>query len=149
VKTLHPALDEVPVYVKASSIVPRQALVQSTGETPAGPLELRVYPGPDCKGALYQDDGHSLNFQKDEFLRVSYSCQTGASAIKVISTIEKDGYKPWWSTAEIIVYGLEKAPKSLRIGDAAIHEWRFDPQQHAVIFSVPDAKSNWTAELVL
>ncbi len=128
--------------------MPRQPLVQNTGETPNGPLELRVYPGPDCKGSLYQDDGHSLNYENGEFLRVNYSCQAGATAIKVFSTIEKDGYKPWWSAVELTIYGVDKAPASVRVGDATIHEWRLDTAQHAVVFTVPAARSNWTVELV-
>ena len=39
---------------------PRQPLVQSTAETPKGPLELHVYPGEDCRGELYLDDGVSI-----------------------------------------------------------------------------------------
>src|SRR5215471_2497793 len=42
---LRPRLDEMPLYVRAGAIVPMQAVVQNTGETPDGPLALRVYPG--------------------------------------------------------------------------------------------------------
>ena len=137
----------MPVYVRAGAIIPRQPLVQNTGETPHGPLELRVYPGPDCQGSLYEDDGHSLNYQKGEFLRVNYSCQLGQEAVKISSSIEKNGYKPWWSSAEVSVYGMDKAPQAVRVGDTTIHEWRFDSMQHAVIFLVPEARNNWTAEI--
>jgi len=65
-----------------------------------------------------------------------------------VSTIEKDGYKPWWSAVELAIYGVDKAPASVRVGDATIHEWRLDTAQHAVVFTVPDARSNWTVELV-
>ncbi len=148
-KKLKPGLDQVPVFVRAGSIVPRQPLVQNTGETPKGPLELRVYPGPDCRGSLYQDDGHSLNYEKGEFLRVNYSCQVGANAIKIVSAVETDGYKPWWNAAEITVFGMDKAPQEVRVGDATIHEWRYDVAQHAIVFTVPAAKNNWTVEIVL
>jgi hypothetical protein len=66
----------------------------------------------------------------------------------VLSAIEKDGYKPWWSAAELTVFGIDKAPKSVRVGEAMIHEWRFDSAQRAVVFTVPEAKNNWTAELI-
>jgi alpha-glucosidase len=146
-KKLNPALDQVPVYVRAGAIIPRQPLVQNTGETPHGPLELSVYPGLDCQGSLYEDDGHSLNYQKGELLRVNYSCQLGQEAVKVSSSIEKNGYKPWWNSAEVSVYGMDKAPQAVRVGDTTIHEWRFDSKQHAVIFLVPEARNNWTAEI--
>src|SRR5262249_48614184 len=63
--TLHPAIDEVPLFVRAGAIVPMQPVIQHTGEKPNGPLELRVYlPSPDtaasCSGSLYQDDGHTF-----------------------------------------------------------------------------------------
>jgi len=146
-KKLNPALDHVPVYVRAGAIIPRQGLVQNTGETPHGPLELRVYPGLDCQGSLYEDDGHSLNYERGEFMRVNYSCQLGQEAVKVSSSIEKNGYKPWWNSAEVSIYGMDKAPQAVRVGDTTIHEWRFDSMQHAVIFLVPEARNNWTAEI--
>ena len=145
---MQPALDELPVYVRAGSIVPRQPLVQNTSVTPMGPLELRVYPGPDCKGSLYQDDGHSLNFEKGEFLRVNYSCEAGGTGVKIASTIAKDAYKTWWTSAQVTVYGLDKAPQTIRIGEAAVKEWHYDAAQRAAVFTIPDAKANWTAELI-
>ena len=39
-----PQLDRLPVFVRPGAILPRQPLVQSTGETPKGALELDVYP---------------------------------------------------------------------------------------------------------
>ncbi|HSC46289.1 MAG TPA: glycoside hydrolase family 31 protein [Candidatus Acidoferrum sp.] len=145
---MNPALDQVPVYVRAGAIVPRQPLVQSTSETPNGPLELRVYPGQDCQGSLYQDDGHSLNFTRGEFLRVNYSCQVGAAGIKIISSIDKDAYKPWWTAVEISVFGLDKAPQSIRVGDSNIRDWHYDASRHSAVFTLTDAKANWNAELI-
>ena len=60
--TVTPALDRLPVFVRAGAILPGQALVQSTSETPQGPLSLDVYPGDDCRGTIYADDGHSMAY---------------------------------------------------------------------------------------
>ena len=59
--TEKPKLDSVPVFVRAGTILPRQPLVQSTAQKPRGPLQLDVYPGEDCRGDLYLDDGTSVN----------------------------------------------------------------------------------------
>ena len=73
---IQPTEDELPVYVRAGSIIPMQALVQSTDETPQGPLELRVYPtskpGSDCKGSIYLDDGHTFRYKQGEYLRADF-----------------------------------------------------------------------------
>ncbi|HEX3821166.1 MAG TPA: TIM-barrel domain-containing protein, partial [Candidatus Sulfotelmatobacter sp.] len=75
-RAIHPPLDTLPVYVRAGSILPFQPLIQNTDETPNGPLELDVYPGPDCNGSLYLDDGHTFGYQHGEFLRQSFTCES-------------------------------------------------------------------------
>jgi len=150
--TLHPQLDEMPLYVRAGAIVPMQPVVQYTGEKPNGPLELRVYlptstAGSDCRGALYQDDGHTFAYQKGKILRVDYSCQVSNGSVTVASSVEKNAYQPWWKSAEVTVYGAAAAPKEVRIGDEVIHEWRYDALAHAVALTVPDAAKNWSVRL--
>lgn len=150
--TLHPRLDEMPLYVRAGAIVPMQPVVQYTDEKPSGPLKLRVYlpistAGSDCRGALYQDDGHTFAYQKGEILRVNYSCQISNGSVNVASSIEKNAFQPWWKSAEVTVYGAAAAPKEVRIGDEVIHEWRYDAHAHAVTLSVPDAAKNWSVRL--
>jgi alpha-glucosidase len=44
------------------SIIPRQPVVQNVDEVPRGPLVLGVYPGPECQGSLYADNGNTLAY---------------------------------------------------------------------------------------
>ena len=53
----------MPVYVRAGAILPRERLVQSTAQTPAGPLALEIYPGEYCHGTLYDDDGKTYAYE--------------------------------------------------------------------------------------
>jgi len=150
--SLRPRLDEMPLYVRAGAIVPMQPLVQRTGEKPNGPLELRVYlpastPGNDCRGTLYQDDGHTFAYQKGEILRISYSCQVSNGSVTVTSSTEKNAFQPWWKSSKVTLYGAASTPKEVRIGDEVIHEWRYDSLAHAVMLTVPDAAKNWSVRL--
>jgi len=43
---------------------------------------------------------------------------------------------------------MDKVPKEVRVGDATIHEWRYDVAQRAAVFTVPEARNNWTVEIV-
>ena len=149
---LHPLLDEVPLYVRAGAIVPMQPVVQSTSEKPNGPLQLRVYlPSTtsinDCRGSLYQDDGHTFAYQKDEILRINYSCQVSSNSATVISAVEKDAHKPWWKSVEVTLYGVSSAPKEVRIGNEVTHDLRYDSQSHAVTLIIPNAVKNWSVRL--
>jgi len=145
---LHPKLDEMPLYVRAGAIVPMQSVVQNTGEIPGGPLRLRVYRGDDCRGALYQDDGHTFAYQKGEILRINYSCQVAPGSVTVTSNVEKNAFRPWWTTAEVTIYGAAAAPKEVRCGDQAVQQWRFDSQVHAVVLMLPDAAKDWTVRFL-
>jgi len=143
--TMRPRLDQMPLFVRAGTILPTQPVIQSTSETPVGALELRVYPGEDCRGSLYQDDGHSLNYEKGEFLRVSYSCEVTTAAVSVSSKVEKAGYEPWWHEAEVKVFGLTVAPKEIQVGGQTLSDWNYDQGEKAVTLHIKDARQDWTA----
>jgi alpha-glucosidase len=150
--SLHPKMDEVPLYVRAGAIVPLQPLVQYTAEKPNGPLELRVYlpsstSANDCRGALYQDDGHTFAYQRGEILRVNYSCQVSANSVIVTSSVVKNTFKPWWRSAEIELYGVASAPKEVRVGAEIDKEWKYDSQTHSVTLAVPGAVRNWSVQI--
>ncbi len=150
--SLHPRLDEMPLYVRAGAIVPMQPLVQYTDEKPNGPLQLRVYlpsssSSGDCRGTLYQDDGHTFAYQKGQILRVNYSCQVSSGAATIASSVEKNGYQPWWKNAEVTIYGTATTPKEVRIVERITREWRYDSLAHTVTLTVPDALKNWSVRL--
>ena len=57
-------INRMPLFVKAGSIVPMGAAVQSTAEKQA--LEsIRVYPGADARFTLYDDDGTTNAYRKN------------------------------------------------------------------------------------
>ncbi|HEX7694085.1 MAG TPA: TIM-barrel domain-containing protein, partial [Sphingomonas sp.] len=108
--TEHPALDRLPVFVRAGTILPRQPLVQSTAETPHGPLTLDVYPGPDCHGSIYLDDGHSMAFERGDFLRQTVRCSIDPTGDLAVQFGPREGrYKPWWTQIAVRVYGVHGA----------------------------------------
>jgi alpha-glucosidase len=143
-----PALDLLPVWVRAGAIIPEQPLVQSTDEKPEGPLELQVYPGADCRGSLYQDDGHTFAYQRGEILRMDFACQVSGPNLSITSHAMNTTYQPWWSSARITVYSGFTAPKEVRIGNEKIKDWTYDSKWGAVTFLVVDALKSWNAQIV-
>jgi alpha-glucosidase len=144
---LRPRLEELPLYVRAGAIVPMQAVVQSTSEIPAGPLKLRVYPGDDCRGSLYMDDGHTFAYQKNQFLKINYACQVSGGSVTLSSKVENGAYQPWWHDVQVTIYGAATAPKEARIGSQVIRDLRYDGESHAVTLTVPGAVKDWSVVL--
>ncbi|MBD1395679.1 DUF4968 domain-containing protein [Pontibacter sp. JH31] len=62
--------NKLPIYVKESSIIPMQSLVQHTGEMPTDTLTVHVYRGDVANSFVYyEDDGESYDYQKGGFYK--------------------------------------------------------------------------------
>ncbi|MFC3813994.1 TIM-barrel domain-containing protein [Lysobacter sp. GCM10012299] len=147
---LDPRPTAVPLYARAGAIVPMQAVVQHTGEKPAGPLQLQVYlpkAGGECGGSLYQDDGESQAYKGGSLLRVAYACEVGRRGAMVTSHVVHDGFAPWWGDVEVTVYGVGRKPSSLRVDGKAVGDWSYEAEQQTVVIRVPQARRDWKVEL--
>ncbi|HEU4959292.1 MAG TPA: TIM-barrel domain-containing protein [Sphingomonas sp.] len=132
-----PRLDRLPVFVRAGAIVPTQPLVQSTAETPSGPLSLDVYPGADCRGALYLDDGHSMAFAKGHYLRQAIRCSRDSSGGLRIRFEPREGdYRPWWRTLSITVHGWSQPGRVT--ADGKVVAATLDASAATLRFDIPD-----------
>jgi alpha-glucosidase len=56
-------LDEIPVYVRAGTILPLGPVLQYTGQPTQEPLEMQVYPGNDGSFILVEDDGTTTGYK--------------------------------------------------------------------------------------
>ncbi|MGD0939449.1 MAG: TIM-barrel domain-containing protein [Terracidiphilus sp.] len=101
-----PELAQLPVYVRAGSILPMEPITQSTNEKPKGPLTLRVYPGDACAGDLYEDDGKSYEFQHGMYLRMSFTCQIKSGVVHLTIGPHEGSYPAWWKDIRIEIYGV-------------------------------------------
>jgi len=140
--TVHPELATLPVFVRGGTILPMEPLVQSTNETPQGPLELRVYPGDSgegraCGGSLYLDDGKTMAYRRGSFLRMSFVCSESGSGLHIHIGAHEGSYPAWWKQMRVEVYGssAQSATVSGREGRRSVAVAR-DGQ--AVAFDVDD-----------
>ena len=62
-----------PFFVKAGSVIPLGPDVQFNGEKPWDDIELRVFPGADGQGELYEDDFETYACEKGEWTRIRFS----------------------------------------------------------------------------
>ncbi len=111
-----PRLDLLPVYVRPGAIIPKQPLVQSTMETPKGALELNVYPGADCRGSIYLDDGSSFAYRKGGFLRQGVTCDGG----RIAFSAREGSYTPWWTGINVVIHGWTGAAPKVTLNGKAV-----------------------------
>ena len=141
-----PRLDYLPVFVRAGTILPRQALVQSTAETPAGPLMLDVYMGDDCAGTLYADDGHSMAYTRGGYLRQAVTCTVTPTGLEIAFARREGRFTPWWKQIAVTVHGWNGAARVKAGGRTVTAGAGTAPQ--SVTFTIPDQGSGGTITLM-
>jgi len=70
---LQTALNRVPMFVRAGSILPLGSVMQYTGQQAWDKLEIRVYPGADGTFTLYEDEGDNYNYEQGVFSTITFS----------------------------------------------------------------------------
>ena len=64
-------IDEIPLFVKAGVPLPMQPYTQRMTTAPLSELIVRCYPGESGSSTLYEDDGQTQGYLKNEFATTS------------------------------------------------------------------------------
>ncbi len=132
-----PELTQLPVYVRAGSILPMAPLTQSTNETPKGALTLRVYAGDGCAGELYQDDGKTYEFQHGMYLRAKFSCQVDSEGLHLKIGPHEGSYPAWWKEIRVEIYGVTPKQSELLVNSKRIAQG-IEVIRNGAEFVIPD-----------
>lgn len=132
-----PRLDQLPVFVRAGAILPMEPLVQSTDETPQGPLTLRVYAGDSCKGSLYLDDGKSFAFQQGAYLRMNFGCRITPQGMDIAIGAHQGSFRPWWKEIRIEIYGWTPSTGEVLVNGQKVAATKSQSKQE-VAFRIAD-----------
>jgi alpha-glucosidase len=132
-----PTLAELPVFVRAGTILPIAPIVESSNETPRGPLTLRVYAGDQCSGQLYQDDGKTYAYTRGAFLRMEFSCRQSGDGLEIQIGAHQGTFPAWWKEIQLEVHGW--TPKQ---GEALVNGQKLaahiDLEPHSFGFLIRD-----------
>ena len=83
--------DQIPLHVRAGSIIPFGPDLQYTTEKKSDPLTLYVYTGADGHFTLYEDDGLSYQYEKGAFSQIPLSWN---EATKTLTLAKRQGSFP-------------------------------------------------------
>ncbi|HVW04056.1 MAG TPA: TIM-barrel domain-containing protein [Vicinamibacterales bacterium] len=73
--------DQLPVFVRAGSIVPVGPDQQYIGETPSSSLTLYVYTGANGQFSLYEDDGLTYGYERGQLSRIPIAWNDGTRTL--------------------------------------------------------------------
>jgi alpha-D-xyloside xylohydrolase len=81
--TAQAPIDKIPLYIKAGSILPMGPFIQYATEKPAGPVELRIYPGADGRFTLYDDENDNYNYEKAAFATIDFKWEESKHILNI------------------------------------------------------------------
>lgn len=96
---------QLPVYVKESSIIPLQSLVQSTKEKPGDTLYLHIYNGEKTNSFIYyEDDGSTFDYRKGAYYKRNIFFMPGEK--KIVFQKKEGAFVSAFKKMKIILHGF-------------------------------------------
>ncbi len=107
-------LSQIPVYVRAGSILLRQDPDANLHAAHVDPLVLDVYPGADGEAVLYEDDGTSCRFEKKGFCKTRFTLEDRGKELVLRS--RKPAGRPFAKDRHMqVLLPLARRPRRIRL----------------------------------
>lgn len=148
------SIDQIPVYIKAGSIIPMQPEALYTGQKPVDPLIINVWPlapGASSSYSVYEDSGVSVDYQRGVFARTPIRAAENGDALRVEIGPVEGGYPGMphargyqlrlpddWPPAAVTVNGRPVAHGRMEGGRG----WSFDGNTLTTIVPTPSFSLN-------
>ncbi len=80
--TANAPLSQMPLYVRAGSIVPMGPMIQYATQS-IDPMEIRVYEGQDASFTLYEDEGDTYDYENGKYSTIAFSWSESAKQLTI------------------------------------------------------------------
>ncbi len=81
--TANAPLAQMPLYVKAGSIVPMTGKAIQYATDTADPLEIRIYPGQNGSFTLYEDEGDTYDYETGAYSLITFTWDDTAKTLSI------------------------------------------------------------------
>lgn len=142
VKTLYYGIDENPWYVKSGTMIPLAAEgIQSLQEHNS---DLRLFIAPGVGSSVYkhyEDDGISQSYEEEHSITEFKKQSNSASCVLEIGQrVGKYENMPQERNYVVIMGGLDRKPKSVKLNDGSEVEYQYDHITREAIFVLPSIR---------
>ncbi|MBX3062672.1 MAG: DUF5110 domain-containing protein [Anaerolineae bacterium] len=129
--TANAALDTMPLYVRAGSILPLGPDIQHSAEGANSPLDLHIYPGQDAHFTLYEDEGDNYNYEQGQFSTIRL---TWNDASRRLTFHQSQGSYPGMpDTRNFRIFINDKSPENYQAQALSHHLVLYERQEISVV----------------
>ena len=76
-------VDEIPLFVKAGSIIPLGPVMNYSTEKPCDPVELQIYPGNNASFEFYEDENDNYDYEKGLYSIIPLEWDDASSTLTI------------------------------------------------------------------
>ncbi|MEO6356227.1 MAG: glycoside hydrolase family 31 protein [Ferruginibacter sp.] len=114
---------QIPVFIKASSIIPMQSIVQSAKEKPSDTLWLHIYNGKEKNSFVYyEDSGDGMTYTKGDYCKRVITFDPVQK--QLLLQTQEGTYQSDFKKLQLIFHGFENA-----ITDVSVNNGNKQPLQ--------------------
>ncbi|GAA4271824.1 TIM-barrel domain-containing protein [Aquimarina gracilis] len=144
------AVDEIPIYVKAGSIIPMYPKIAHLQQQVSDWI-LNVVPGDQGQAIVYEDDGSTNEYTKDKYATTKVSQKTSKNSTEIIISKRKGTYSDMYDKRTYTLKLLRSfPPKSVHVDgvlypyskEAKENYWSYDGQKLTTMIKVPLSSTN-------
>jgi alpha-glucosidase len=96
---------QIPLYVKASGIIPMESLRQSTKDKPSDTLTIHIYNGRDQNAfTYYEDDGNSFAYKTGSYCKRNIVFDPAKK--QILFTPQEGSYRSGFKKLRLILHGF-------------------------------------------
>jgi alpha-D-xyloside xylohydrolase len=109
---------DIPIFVRAGSIIPFGPDIQFTDEKPVDPVRLMIYTGQDATFKFYEDENTNFNYECGAFSEIQISYEQNS---KTLTIGRRKGHFSGMLNERTfeVVFVTENHPKAYNPGDPA------------------------------
>lgn len=113
--TAHAALDSMPIFVKAGSVIPEWPVMQYVGEMDLEEIKFQVYHSPyEVNSFYYEDHGDTFAYEQEIYTEKKFVVKGDDQSLNIRQSSE-GLYTPRYETYDLKLIGLPFLPKRVII----------------------------------
>lgn len=122
-------LEDMPLFVRAGSVVPEYPVMQYVGEKPIDELWLNIYyAGYEVNSFLFEDHGDTFAYEQDIYLEKKFNVRGDGKNMFIEQTIE-GLYTPTYELYDYNVIGLPFAVNKIFVDDKEVTDFSIDDKK--------------------
>ncbi len=127
-------INQIPLYVRAGSVLPMGPFEQYSTQKPGAPIEVRIYPGADGHFTLYRDENDNYDYQKGSHALVSIKWD---NVHKTVTFGKREGHFKGMMknlTFRIVLVGSHSGTGLMVTPDSQVKTVRYDGAEKVIRF---------------